>query len=62
MQPQLNDESLLQKFIKAGVINANTDEAKETSENKEPVKDLQKKKEEDNSGEGKEKRTPVVSE
>ena len=64
MQPQLNVESLLQKLIKAGLINANIDEAKEKSkENKEPVqKDLQKKKEEDNSEEGKEKRKPVVSE
>ena len=63
LQPQLNVESLLQKLIKAGLINANTDEAKEKSENKEPVqKDLQKKKEEDNSEEGKEKRKPVVSE
>lgn len=63
LQPQLNVESLLQKLIKAGLINANTDEAKEKSENKEPVqKDLQKKKKEDNSEEGKEKRKPVVSE
>lgn len=64
LQPQLNVESLLQKLIKAGLINANTDEAKEKSkENKEPDKDLQKKKEEDtsNSEEGKEKRKPVVS-
>ena len=65
LQPQLNVESLLQKLIKAGLINANTDEAKEKSENKEPVqKDLQKNFiiVKDNSEEGKEKRKPVVSE